>query len=405
MSNLAELGRRVAATQDRDRELLGVVEKANASFVRALRRRDRTVRPWLLAAIVASLFGVAAAVLALTDHPITVSIGNSAAQAGLGASVTAPRDREVPLQFSDGSSISLAPGASAVIASLLHNGGTLRINNGRAHVSVVHSAKARWAVLAGPYTITVTGTRFDVDWQPLQSQFVLSLHEGNVVVSGHTSHPPTQMTAGQQLVVLGDTWTIGKPSDTMASNSLEAPVEVASGTAPNDSESLAAPVSTSNEVSTPGLRAVPGWSALAYRGDYRAAFEAAEREGFDKVCRSSSASELLSLAEASRFSGHAARAIQALDALRSRYAGSEDAAVAAFQLGRLTTNGQQAAEWFRTYLREHKRGELTREAKGRLLEALSRAGDKDAARAAARDYLTAYPRGPHAAFATKLLNP
>ena len=408
MSRLGELGRRVAATQDRDRELLGVAERANTSFVRALRRRRAPIRPLLWAAVVFSLAGGAAAVWVVVNHPISVSIGNSPAQAGLGASVTAPPDRDVPLQFSDGSSVTLAPGSAAVIASLARNGGTLRVNQGRATIHVVHSPKARWAVLAGPYTVTVTGTRFEVDWQPQSDRFVVSLREGKIVVSGRTSQPPTQMSPGQQLVVLGDTWTIGKLNEpgtvepTAAAKSVSPDITLSSA----EAEDRAEPAPAANDVSATPLRASPAesWATLARRGDYRAAFDAAQREGFDKVCRSSPASELLSLAEAARFAGHAERAIQALDALRSRFAGSEDAAVAAFQLGRLTPSGQQAAEWFRTYLREQRRGDLTREAKGRLLEALSRAGDRDGARAAARDYLNAYPKGPHAAFAVRLLN-
>ena len=409
MSGLAELGRRVATTQDRDRELSRAADRAHSSFVRALRRRGRPLRPLLWAAIVVSLMGSAAAAYVVVNHPITVSIGKSAAQAGLGASVTAPTDRGVPLQFSDGSTVALAPGSAAIIASLERNGGTLRINHGRANIHVVHSPKSRWAVQAGPYTVTVTGTRFDVDWQPQLSQLVVSLQEGKVVVSGHTSQPPTQMSAGQQLVILDDTWTIGKlnaDADTKVSTSER--LTTAEGlTVVTDAESRSGSAPTANEAANTTLHAssAESWVALARRGDYRAAFETAQRDGFDKVCRTSSASELLSLAEASRFAGHAERATQALDALRSRFAGSEDAAVAAFQLGRLTSNGHQAAEWFRTYLREQKRGELTREAKGRLLEALARAGDQVGARAAASDYLSAYPRGPHAAFATRLLNP
>ncbi len=408
MSRLAELGRRVAATQDRDRELLGVAERANANFVRVLRRRRAPIRPLMWAAIVFSLAGGAAGAWVVINHPITVSIGNSTAQAGLGASVTAPADRDVPLQFSDGSSVTLAPGSAAAIASLAHNGGTLRINQGRASIHVVHSPKTRWAVLAGPYTVTVTGTRFDVDWQPQLAQFIVSLQEGKVVVSGHTSQPPTQMSAGQQLVVLGDTWTIGKLSEQGSATLEPKPATPDSLSSPtSEAETRLAPALGTNDGSTTAVRApsVESWAALARRGDYRAAFGAAQREGFDKVCRSSGSPELLTLAEASRFAGHPERAIQALDALRSRFAGSEDAAVAAFELGRLTSSGQQAAEWFRTYLREQKRGELSRQAKGRLLEALSRAGDREGARAAARDYLNAYPNGPHAAFAARLLNP
>lgn len=409
MSRLMELGRRVATTQDQDRALLGAAEVAHESFIRSLRKRRRPARTLLLAAAAIAVIGGLSAVFLMPNHPITVAIGNSTAAAALGASITAPSDREVPLQFSDGSTVDLAPGSNAVIASLVRNGGTLRINHGQAQMHVVHEPKTRWSVQAGPYTVIVTGTRFDVDWQPDLQQLVVKLREGHVVVSGHSSQPPTQMSAGQQLVVVGDTWTIGKLIEGPLPKPLTSTNTVAEEQFPVTADAESRPLAsvTANDVSNPAARPLPSekWQMLANHGDYRAAFDLAERDGFERICRSSSSSELLSLAEASRFAGHSERASQALATLRSRFGGSEDAAVAAFQLGRLSSNGRQAADWFRTYLREQKRGELAREASGRLLEALSRSGDRAAAQAAASDYLETYPHGPHAAFARKLLNP
>jgi hypothetical protein len=404
-----ELGRRVAATQDQDRALLGAAEQAHVSFIRALRRRRHPVRTLLLAAAAIAMLGGLSAVFLGPNHPLTVAIGNSATSAALGASIAAPSDHEVPLQFSDGSTVALSPGSTAVIASLVRNGGTLRINQGKANIHVVHTPNSRWSVQAGPYTVIVTGTRFDIDWQPQLQQLMVKLTEGQIVVSGHSSQPPAQMSTGQQLVVVGDTWTIGKliedasPKPLAAANTVsEGPFAVAADVEPHP-----AAAASINEVSNSATHALPSetWQALANHGDYRAAFDLAERDGIERICRSSSSSELLSLAEVSRFAGHSERASQVLMTLRSRFGGSEDAAVAAFQLGRLTSNGRQASDWFRTYLREQKRGELAREASGRLLEALSRSGDRAAAQAAANDYLDAYPHGPHAAFARKLLNP
>ena len=56
-----------------------------------------------------------------------------------------------------------------------------------------------------------------------------------------------------------------------------------------------------------------------------------------------------------------------------------------------------------TALREDPSGPLARETLGRTMEARSRSGDADGARALARQYLQRYPKGPHAAFATRLL--
>ena len=93
-----------------------------------------------------------------------------------------------------------------------------------------------------------------------------------------------------------------------------------------------------------------------------------------------------------------------LSRLRARFANSEEAAVAAFQLGRVTGGGAASAQWFRTYLNERPGGKLAREASGRLLEALHRSGNSTEARAAAKRYLARYPSGPHADFAARILN-
>jgi TolA-binding protein len=150
-------------------------------------------------------------------------------------------------------------------------------------------------------------------------------------------------------------------------------------------------------------RPVPSrrWQELAQAGSYDEALAAVERDGFDATCRSASAADLMTLAETARLGKHPARARQALVALRDRFPGDPQASTAAFYLGRMSGD-REAAEWFRTYLREAPGGALRREASGRLLEALSRGGDTAAAADAARSYLKQYPHGPHASLAASL---
>jgi transmembrane sensor len=146
------------------------------------------------------------------------------------------------------------------------------------------------------------------------------------------------------------------------------------------------------------------WQALSRRGEYQEAYAAARARGIPEIAQSGSASELFALAETCRLSGHGREAVAVLSRLRARFASSEEAAVAAFQLGRVTGGGAASAEWFGTYLNERPGGKLAREACGRLLEALHRGGKLDEARAAARRYLARYPSGPHAEFAARILN-
>jgi len=59
----------------------------------------------------------------------------------------------------------------------------------------------------------------------------------------------------------------------------------------------------------------------------------------------------------------------------------------------------QAADWFAKCWQEQPQGGLAREAAGRRLEALRKAGSSAQATQAARDYLERYPTGPHAELA------
>jgi TolA-binding protein len=149
-----------------------------------------------------------------------------------------------------------------------------------------------------------------------------------------------------------------------------------------------------------------GWKKLAEEGRYEEAVQAAEAVGFPALCGKLGPADLLRLAEVARFAGRPARAEQALVALRKRYARGRHAAIAAYTLGRTAFDQQaeygKAARWFEVYIEEQPAGPLAREALGRLMEARQRAGLKEQARSAAREYLQRYPRGPHADIASRL---
>jgi TolA-binding protein len=151
----------------------------------------------------------------------------------------------------------------------------------------------------------------------------------------------------------------------------------------------------------------PSWRALAAGGKYKEALERADGEGFDALLESEGSPDLLTLADAARLAGSLGQASRAYLAVRRRFPGSRDAAIAAWNLGRLAFDQRgafkSAARWFRTYLAEQPSGAFARDASGRLVEALDRAGDAPGAREAARIYLESWPRGPHAEKAHSLL--
>lgn len=121
----------------------------------------------------------------------------------------------------------------------------------------------------------------------------------------------------------------------------------------------------------------------------------------------SGADNLLLLGDTARLSGHPAAARSAYRSVRARFAGTTSAAIAAFYLGRLDSDGAgnpaAAKRWLRTYLEELPNGALSAAALGRLLELqLGEGNDKDCSEIA-RHYLARFPDGPHSGIARRVL--
>jgi TolA-binding protein len=138
------------------------------------------------------------------------------------------------------------------------------------------------------------------------------------------------------------------------------------------------------------------------------ALAAAESAGFEGSCERATGAELLALADAARLSGSTARATTALLSLRRRFPRSEEAATAAFALGRIAFDQRadyaDAARWFQAYLEQLPNGPLMGDAAGRSMQARFRSGDRDAARAEAQRYLSRFPAGPYASQARRILS-
>ena len=62
-----------------------------------------------------------------------------------------------------------------------------------------------------------------------------------------------------------------------------------------------------------------------------------------------------------------------------------------------------AQRWFEVYLHERPNAPLAREARGRLMEALVRTGERARAESLAEQYLGLHPDGPHAKLARQLV--
>jgi len=137
------------------------------------------------------------------------------------------------------------------------------------------------------------------------------------------------------------------------------------------------------------------------KGRYRDAFTAAEAAGLEEELDHASASDLLLLADAARFSASPGHAREALLAARQRFGTRGQSA---FLLGKIAADQQgsaaDAVAWFETYLREEPAGPHAEEALGRIVELTP--PEAPAAQQAAARYLTRYPDGSRAARARRL---
>jgi len=104
------------------------------------------------------------------------------------------------IAFDDGSRMSVEKDARFRLGMLpFGHGAEITLHEGEAKLSVVHRPQARWAVLAGPFRIDVTGTRFGVRWSRQSGHFRVTMLEGEVLVAGGAVPPATHLRAGQTL--------------------------------------------------------------------------------------------------------------------------------------------------------------------------------------------------------------
>ncbi len=317
--------------------------------------------------------------LALRPGPLTFEVESSAASGQAQAFLTAREDQPLRLTFSDGSAVELRPRARVRVAALRDDGAELVLESGAIEARIEPAASSSWRVVAGPYRVDVVGTALTVRWTPEDEAFELELHEGRAQVQGPRIAGTRAVEAGEHLVIRGageqaSATVVAELEATTVDAGAQQPAEPA--VTPSGSRSSARRgrrAAGSRAEATPD-EAAADWRALARGGSYRAAIEAAEATGFSSLCAALDAEGLLELADAGRYARRSARAREALQALRRRFAGSEPAAVAAFDLGRLSTGAsgcEEAQRWFRTYLRERPQGSLAEAARRRIDECKS----------------------------------
>jgi transmembrane sensor len=419
---LGKLGERVAgALEAAAPERARALENARDGFLRHELATSAAARvfgaPLAWASVGAAVAGALASVLLIFLHhnaPLTFDVNGVAGVTK--AWLAAPPSAAVDLNFSEGTRVRLGAASRARVVDIDAHGADLSLESGSVHAEVVHKSDSAWKVAAGPFTVSVTGTVFDVNWDPSSEQLVVSVSRGSVSVRESSTGAEQAVRAPETLRTTAsaqhfDLTSAAPSSEPVASGaaSVGIPENAMPDSTPADAHELApnAPVDSGEPGPGKAESAVSEWREFAKRGALREAFASADAAGFSRTCASASPAELLLLGDGARLSGKPEQAILALLTLRRRYPSDPRRAAAAFALGKVSFDQrgayEQAAEWFSTSLREQPNGPLAREASGRLIEALRRADDSAGARRAARDYLSKYPEGPHADLARSLL--
>lgn len=386
---LNRVGALVRAEQTRkladDRELRRL-EAAAEGLTR--HPRDRSRRAWLagLGVLAAGL----SAIVLVAVWPRGLSFHADGVVSSAGMKVAADLAQSLPLRFSDGSVLTLAPGSHGEVVELSTRGANVRLDSGQLEASVVHADRTRWAVGVGPYVVQVTGTRFLASWNGHRQRLMISLTEGSVTVQGPLlGGAGLPLKKGQALSI-----DVGEQRVSLA------PLE--DRTAPT-----IRPPAPSVAPEPEPLQEPSEWKRWALAANPKQAYAAAVRAGIDVLCRTLPPQDLLLLADAARFAGAAGSAQQVFRSLRARFPGDTRAGDAVFGLGilALDADGQPgiAVRRFEEYLTRWPAGALAREARGRLMEALDKAMQHQEARRAAARYVAKHPDGPHAAFARRLL--
>jgi FecR-like protein len=422
-AELARLARKTLGHMTEGQHARGLeAVRGHAHRRRAERRRRLMAIGGATAAMAIAAFALAPRVLQRMHAgppPLALQVESGAIDA---AGAIVPRQGDATarpaLRFEDGTVIKLGNETRGRLGTVDGHGAQVAIENGSAHVSVVHKPKARWLINAGPYLITVHGTVFSASWDESQQRLDVKMERGLVSVSGPVTNGPIAVRAGQALTVkLKRSQVLLRDlngDDVVASLDADADADLDAANAgiapPSVAPAATAPAVRTRVASLQGKatrQARPKtWTAALSAGDFDFIVEEAERDiGHTLATRGTE--DLAALADAARYRRHDDVARRALLAQRRRFAGSPRAADAAFFLGRLDENGGRghgpALAWYERYLDEAPRGSYVAEALGRKMIAVEEIHGAAAARNVAEQYLRRFPRGSYAGAARALL--
>lgn len=368
------------------------------------RRRGRLRRRiWVTAGALAAMVAV---VRLVWLRPLTFE--HAGVRDEPGAWLATDRTGELPLRFSEGTVVVLAPDSRGRVDELHPRGARLVLERGTLRANVTHRVRGDWRFAAGPFEVAVTGTSLEIGWDPVRERFSTLVRSGAVRVMGPNVGAEVTVREGERCDVdlRLHTMQLHRAVELPAAPPPE-PEHVAEPPAPIEPPApppapaiRATP--TRHPSAHPSAPSRPSWTSLEERGRYEDAIAALQSAGLDSVLAAASDDELLRLARLARATGDAALARRALVTCRARFAHTKHAAVAAFELGRAAAPAE-AARWFAVYLDEQAEGPLAEEAGGRLVEALEVSGRHEDAVSAAKRSLAQFPHGPYASMARRVI--
>ena len=426
LNSLKTAGRRLRDIEDTLLAKADILSRAKERLVFDPGEYRRRI-PYLPAAAITATAAAALFVLlsVFGSKKLTVQIDGKPIEAG--AWISSPSHKASTLTFSDGSTVRMNASSGMRLRDLRSDGAHLALERGELEAGVTHRENTNWTLDVGPYVVTVVGTRFHVSWNPETEAFGLEMLEGSVRVEGPLVSARTVQAGETLLASLSDgsvNISIKHPEE-VDPPSVETPTAAEpEPVAPTLSEADAAETPPTLSKAPPAQEersdkeqpserrdrssavSLSSWRPLADSGQFPEAVRAAKKVGIRRILSEGAAADLSALGDAARHAGEYALAADAYKAVRRRFSRSAYASGAAFTLGIMAFDARKdyadAARWFRAALKDRKRGPLSREAAGRLMEALRLSGDPSGAAEAAHRYLADYPDGPHAALARRL---
>src|SRR5262249_3605872 len=128
--------------------------------------------------------------------PITFERAGVRAEAG--AWLATDGAGELPLRFSEGTVVVLAPGSRGRVDELRARGARMVLERGTLQAHVTHRLRSDWRFVAGPFEVAVTGTSLAVGWDPVRERFSTAVTEGAVKVMGPSVGSEVTVRAGER---------------------------------------------------------------------------------------------------------------------------------------------------------------------------------------------------------------